>query len=84
MKIAIAQLNSVNHIHKNLYEIERLLSECFELPLEKRPEIIFFPENSLFFRIDEDEKIQAISLEDSVFQKQTMNVCICNILIAKI
>lgn len=69
MKIAIAQLNSVNHIQKNLTEIENLIVECLHLPLEERPKIIFFPENSLFFRIDENEKIQAIELSDDIFKK---------------
>lgn len=68
MKVAIAQLNSVNHVQKNFTEIEKLVLECFNLPESDRPTIIFFPENSLFFRVDENEKIQAIALEDKVFK----------------
>jgi predicted amidohydrolase len=69
MKIALVQLNSVNDIRKNLSEIEVLIRKCGEAPERERPKIIFFPENSLFFRIDEGEKIQAISLNDDVFNK---------------
>lgn len=68
MKIALAQLNSVNQIQKNLAEIEKIISDCAKLSEQERPRVIFFPENSLFFRIEENEKIQALKIEDPVFK----------------
>ncbi len=69
MRVALAQLNSVNHIATNLLEIEKLIFECAGLQASERPQIIFFPENSLFFRIDDAENIQALKINDQVFQK---------------
>lgn len=69
MKIALAQMNSVNDIQLNYQQIEALVLDCNKKNEAEKPEIIFFPENSLFFRIDEGEKIQAIAMTDLIFEK---------------
>ncbi|AGH94995.1 carbon-nitrogen hydrolase family protein [Pseudobdellovibrio exovorus] len=62
MKIGIAQLNSNDDVRSNFEQIKQII-----LSSEKeKPEIIFFPENSLFFRISNDKNLEAISLEDQV------------------
>lgn len=76
MKVALAQLNSVNNIQKNLLKIQNLVLQCDTLPDLEKPKIIFFPENSLFFRIDEGEAMQAITLEDPLFAQ--LQILSCN------
>jgi predicted amidohydrolase len=53
MKIAVAQLNSADDINENLKQVRDLITKASE----QKPEIIFFPENSLFFRLGQDEKV---------------------------
>jgi len=65
MKIGIAQLNSNDDIHKNFVEIKRIILEA---EVEK-PEVIFFPENSLFMRIDPNSEVTAISLENDMISE---------------
>lgn len=59
MKIAIAQLNSNDDVQKNLHTILDMIQQASLLPL--KPEIIFFPENSLYFRIRSEDTPVAIS-----------------------
>jgi len=68
MKIALAQLKSVNDIQKNLIQIEDLILKCETLSDVEKPKIIIFPENSLFFRIDDGESVQAQNLQSKVFK----------------
>lgn len=69
MRVALAQMTSVNNIDYNFQQIEKIILECDKKSAEIKPQIIFFPENSLFFRIDEGEKIQPLSITDLTFQK---------------
>ncbi len=68
MRVALAQMTSVNNLDYNFQQIEKIILECDKNSAEK-PKIIFFPENSLFFRIDDGEKIQPLSITDLIFQK---------------
>lgn len=63
MKIGIAQLNSVNSVLKNYQQIESLIHQACSVAVEEKPEIIFFPENALYFRIDENIPIEAPDLD---------------------
>lgn len=69
MRVALAQMTSVNNLEYNFEQIEKIILECSKKSAEVKPQIIFFPENSLFFRIDEGEKIQPLSITDLIFQK---------------
>ncbi len=69
MKIALAQLNSVNNIENNFSAIEKKILNLKKIQPVDRPRLVVFPENSLFFRIDENEKIQALECNSEVFQK---------------
>jgi deaminated glutathione amidase len=59
MKIAIAQLNSNDDVPKNLNTILEMVERASGLPV--KPEIIFFPENSLYFRIRAEDTPVTIS-----------------------
>lgn len=69
MIIAAAQLNSVDDINVNLEAIEKLIQEASQLSENERPQMIFFPENSLYLRINQDEKMPEIKLEDRAFER---------------
>lgn len=58
MKIAVAQLNSSDDINQNLKQ----MLELIQAAAAEKPEIIFFPENSLFFRLHQDEPVKPVSL----------------------
>lgn len=68
MKIVLAQLNSVNNIEDNFSAIEKTILDFKKIQPMDRPRLIVFPENSLFFRIDENEKIQALGSEHKIFK----------------
>ncbi len=56
MKIGIVQLNSTDDLHENFTQIEKLVLGA----ATEKPEILFFPENSLFFRIDPATEVQTV------------------------
>lgn len=62
MKIGIAQLNSTDNIRENFNQIKEIILAA----QPEKPEVIFFPENSLYFRIDPNSGIEAISLNDKI------------------
>jgi deaminated glutathione amidase len=61
MKIALAQLNSNDNIDHNIKMITKLVEEA---AASEKPEIIFFPENSLFFRLSSNAEVKALTLQD--------------------
>lgn len=63
MKLAFAQMCSVNSIEKNLQSIFDLLATLETLSSSEKPKIVFFPENSLFFRIDEGEPLKSVHIK---------------------
>lgn len=68
MKIALAQLNSVDHVPSNLNVILKLIHEaCGQVPA---PRLIVFPENSLFFRISGTEPLAVIETSEAFVQLQ--------------
>lgn len=62
LSIAVCQMTSVDCIDTNLKQIENLLSQ-----IQAGTQIVFFPENCLFMRIREGEKISGIDLSDPAF-----------------
>lgn len=69
MRVALVQMTSVNNLEQNFQQIEKIILDCDKLSAENKPEIIFFPENCLFFRIDDGEKIQPLLVTDLIFKK---------------
>lgn len=68
INIAIAQMTSVDNAELNLECIIRLVKEASDQPEVTRPRIIFFPENSLYFRINSDEKLPQFFLNSMEFK----------------
>lgn len=62
VKIGIAQLNSTDNLQQNLLQIKNLV---LDVKAEK-PDLIVFPENALYFRIDQSEKVEAIGLDHEI------------------
>lgn len=60
MKVGIAQLNSNESVAGNLNQIKKLIIES----KNEKPDAIFFPENSLFFRISASTPVHAIAMDD--------------------
>ncbi|MBC7420097.1 MAG: carbon-nitrogen hydrolase family protein [Bdellovibrio sp.] len=63
MKIGLAQLNSIDDLKENFKNILNLI----ELAKIEKPDLIIFPENSLYFRLETEAKIKAIRLDDLIF-----------------
>lgn len=63
------QLTSVDRLEKNIEAIFKILHEIEELPSDKKPQIIFFPENTLYLRVREGESIHAFNLQEPVFDR---------------
>lgn len=66
MKIGLAQLNSNDNIDHNVEMITKLVEEA---ATSDKPEIIFFPENSLFFRLSSNAEVKALTLQDNAVRK---------------
>jgi len=62
MKIGIAQLNSNDSIQENFSQIKQIILEA----QQEKPEAIFFPENSLFMRIDSNSDVKAVGIDDKM------------------
>lgn len=58
-------MTSVDDIEKNFLQCEKAIQEA----AAQSAKIIFFPENCLFMRIKEGDKIPGVSIADPVFQK---------------
>ena len=62
MKVGIAQLNSNDNLADNFEQIKSIIVNS----KSEKPAVIFFPENSLYFRIDAASPVQALELNDPV------------------
>lgn len=64
--IAVGQMNSVDDVEKNYQQIIELLSQVKK---SDEIELVCFPENSLYMRIKEGEKIAGLAIDHPVFSK---------------
>jgi deaminated glutathione amidase len=64
LQIAICQMTSVDDVEVNFLQIEKLLEK-----VSPQSRIVFFPENCLYMRLLEGDKIAGLELDDEVFQK---------------
>jgi predicted amidohydrolase len=69
LNIAIAQMTSVDSVEVNLKQISQMVLDASAQPESTRPRIIFFPENSLYFRIKSDEKLPQVVLSSPEFKE---------------
>ena len=64
--IAAAQMTSIDDVDANVMQIEALLEEIFSQSVDQnktdQPRLVCFPENCLYFRIIEGEKIEGFTL----------------------
>lgn len=61
LDVAVLQLTSVDDVSKNVSEILRLLATLESSP----PDLVCLPENSLYLRLREGDRIPSIALDDS-------------------
>lgn len=64
LNIGLAQLNSNDDMNRNLTQILEILNS-----IENPVDIVFFPENSLFFRINEKDQIQYLNLDSPLLKE---------------
>lgn len=70
LSIGLAQLNSNDSVSRNLNQIIELIRS-----LNSPVDIVFFPENSLFFRINEAESVQYLNYASKEFT-QLAELCV--------
>lgn len=63
VRVALAQLNSNDEIQNNLNQILILIDQA--CTNDKKPDLIVFPENSLFFRLSSSQRIEALNLNSN-------------------
>ncbi|MEK2644516.1 carbon-nitrogen hydrolase family protein [Bdellovibrio sp. BCCA] len=64
--VAAVQMTSVDDVEANLKQIETQLAEIFK---NSQPRFVSFPENCLYLRVAEGEKIEGLTLSHSAFSK---------------
>lgn len=64
--VAAAQMTSIDDVDTNLMQIEALLEDIFK---NAKPRFVGFPENCLYMRITEGEKIEGFSLSHKAFSR---------------
>lgn len=65
LRIALAQLVSVDNVESNFFQIKEILNQV----KADHPQMVFFPENCLYFRIKEGEAIPTFEITDLIFQE---------------
>ena len=63
LKIALTQMTSVDSVEKNLSQIISLLDQ-----ISSPVDLVLFPENCLYLRIQEGEAVPFLKLSDEIFQ----------------
>ncbi|WP_413558299.1 carbon-nitrogen hydrolase family protein [Bdellovibrio sp. HCB209] len=64
--VAVAQMTSIDDVDANLMQIESLLENIFKA---HKPRLVGFPENCLYMRVKEGEKIHGFAPDDEAFHK---------------
>lgn len=64
--VAVAQMTSIDDVDANLMQIEALLEDIFK---SHKPRLVGFPENCLYMRVKEGEKIHGFPLDHEAFHK---------------
>ncbi len=65
--IAVAQLNSTDNIEANYSQVAEQIRAASDL--NPKPQIIFFPENTLYFRISNADTVQSVNTDHPVVKK---------------
>lgn len=64
--VANVQMTSIDDVDSNLQQMENLLREIFT---SSSPRLVCFPENCLYMRLTEGEKIPGFEITDPLFQR---------------
>lgn len=64
LAVAVAQMTSIDDVDTNLMQMEALLEETFK---SSQPRLVSFPENCLYLRLIEGQKIEGFTLSHSAF-----------------
>lgn len=71
MKIGVVQLNSTDSVLENIVKIKNIIASA----KNENPEILFFPENSLYFRLKTFENILALKMDSpEIFELQKISI----------
>ncbi|MBV2169220.1 MAG: carbon-nitrogen hydrolase family protein [Bdellovibrio sp.] len=62
--VAVAQMTSIDDVDTNLMQMEALLEETFK---SSQPRLVSFPENCLYLRLIEGQKIEGFTLSHAAF-----------------
>lgn len=65
MKVGVTQLNSNDSTTDNFSQIKKLIEES----KSRSPEILFFPENSIYFRIDSKRPIEPVDFSGDIVKE---------------
>lgn len=66
--IAVCQMTSIDDVDSNLQQIKNFIHQISQQKLKSFPvQIAFFPENCLYMRVKEGEKISGLKVTDPVF-----------------
>jgi predicted amidohydrolase len=68
LRVAVAQMNSTDSVAKNAAQVRDLVEQIQQ---PKTTDLVSFPENSLYMRIREGEKVPGLSISDPVFQEMS-------------
>ncbi len=63
--VAVVQMTSVDDIEANLQQMNQLIQDIFR---KANPRLLSFPENCLYLRVVEGEKVEGLSLDHPAFQ----------------
>ncbi len=64
LKVLVGQMTSNDSVEENFNQIDKLIQQATQ-----QPEIVFFPENSLYFRLIEGSQVPGFRLKDPIFEK---------------
>lgn len=65
--IAVAQLNSIDSLDANFAQVADQIQAAAKL--NPKPEIIFFPENTLYFRINNKDTVEAVDRQHPIVKR---------------
>ena len=70
LKVAVCQMTSIDDVESNFLQIQKMLEQIKTKNAGSNPvQIAFFPENSLYMRINEGEKVDGLATTDPVFDR---------------
>jgi deaminated glutathione amidase len=66
LNVAVCEMTSIDDVDANLQQIKNIISS---VPEKQKVDLFCFPENCLYMRIIEGEKVQSLELTDPVFHE---------------